>query len=264
MSYQSFLHTYKADSPFFFFFFSVSRARRVVSPDAFYAKLFKLFVYTLPTHTLLRTQTPMLCQSQHGHCPLLLHVLWKLAFTLGWDKANNNTIGMVWWPWQRRREVIKMILTHYFKQTERAPMRGIKGKEEIWQGSTGCSSKEATILCRRNHPAGMKPGWQWDNWVWKASVSTSCLRSTRTFSYATLKTRCRTLKAPPSLCVVLQPSCYSDRLSHQHKVCPKLVLRPSPGPSCSSACWKHEHRHMIDLDYKIIPFSCCQRLAEWC
>lgn len=50
-----------------------------------------------------------------------------------------------------------MILTHYFKQTERAPMRGIKEREEIWQGSMGCSPKEATIFCRRNHPAGMKP-----------------------------------------------------------------------------------------------------------
>lgn len=50
-----------------------------------------------------------------------------------------------------------MVLTHYFKQTERAPMRGIKEREEIWQGSTGCSPKEATIFCRRNHPAGMKP-----------------------------------------------------------------------------------------------------------
>lgn len=30
-------------------------------------------------------------------------------------------------------------------------------REEIWQGSTGCSLKEATVLYSRNHPAGMKP-----------------------------------------------------------------------------------------------------------
>lgn len=34
-------------------------------------------------YTHLRTQTPMLSQSQHGDCLLLLHVLWKLAFMLG-------------------------------------------------------------------------------------------------------------------------------------------------------------------------------------
>lgn len=45
------------------------------------------------------------------------------------ETRQTTTIGMVWWPWQRRREVIKMILTHYFKQTERAPMRGIKERE---------------------------------------------------------------------------------------------------------------------------------------
>lgn len=50
-----------------------------------------------------------------------------------------------------------MVLSHYFKQTERAPMRGIKEREEIWQGSMGCSPKEVTIFYRRNHPAGMKP-----------------------------------------------------------------------------------------------------------
>lgn len=103
-----------------------------------------------------KAQTPVLSQFRHEtiSCPftfpgnLLSH----------WAETKlTKTIGTVWWSWQRTWEVIKMVLTHYFKQTERAPMRGIKEREEIWQGSTGRSPKEAIIFCRRNHPAGMKP-----------------------------------------------------------------------------------------------------------
>jgi len=50
-----------------------------------------------------------------------------------------------------------MVLAHYLKRTERAQIRGLKEREEIWQGSMGCSPKEANIFCSRNHPAGMKP-----------------------------------------------------------------------------------------------------------
>lgn len=75
-----------------------------------------------------------------------------------WAEATlTKTIGRVWWSWQSRWGVIRTVLTHYFKQTERAPMRGIMERDDIWQGSPGCSPKEATIFCRRNHPAGMKP-----------------------------------------------------------------------------------------------------------
>lgn len=54
----------------------------------------------------------------------------KLAFTLGWDQVNTNN-WYVWWSWQSRWEVIKIILTHYFKQTERASMRGIKERGNL-------------------------------------------------------------------------------------------------------------------------------------
>lgn len=121
-----------------------------------------------------------------------------------------------------------MVLTHYFKQSERALMRGMKEREEIWQGSMGCSPREATIFCRRNHPAGMKPVNNSETSEQK-NIHISYLRYTCAFSSAIHKTCCRILKASPSLCLVLQPSRYPEGLSHQHKICPKLVLKPPPG-----------------------------------
>lgn len=48
---------------------------------------------------------------------------------------------------------MKMVLTHYFKQTKRALMREIKERAEIWQGRMGCGPKKATIFCRSSHSA---------------------------------------------------------------------------------------------------------------
>lgn len=146
----------------------------------------------------------------------------------------TETISMVWWSWQRRWDVIKMVLTHYFKQTERAPMRGTKEREEIWQGSMRCSPKEATVFCRRNHPTGMKPVNNSETSEQENIQNISYLRYVCTFSSAMLKTHCRILKASTSLCPVLQLSRYPEWLSHQDKICPKPVLKPFPGLPVSS------------------------------
>lgn len=145
----------------------------------------------------------------------------------------RKTIVTVWWSWQRRPEVIKMVLSHYFKQTERAPTRGIKEREEIWQGSMGCSPKEVTIFYKRNHPAGMKPINNSETSE-QEYTHISYLRDMRAFSSAVLKTCCRILKASPSLCLVLQLCHYPQGQSLQHKICPKLVLKPCPGLTLSS------------------------------
>lgn len=138
-------YTHKIDS-----LFSGSGARAVL-PNALYANVFKLpYHYALYAH--LRAQTSGLCQCWHRDCLLLLHPPRKLAFRLGWDQVNKNNCT-VWWSWQRRWEVMKMVLTHYFKQTKRALMREIKEWVEIWQGSVGCGPEEATIFCRKSHSA---------------------------------------------------------------------------------------------------------------
>lgn len=104
--------------------------------------------YTLPIHiwesrTQCSTRFDMENVSSSSTFPgnLLSH----------WAEATlAKTIGRVWWSWQSRWGVIRTVLTHYFKQTERAPMRGFVERDGIWQGSPGCSPKEATIFCRRN------------------------------------------------------------------------------------------------------------------
>lgn len=120
-----------------------------------------------------------------------------------------------------------MVLTHYFKQTERAPMRGIKEGEEIWQGSMGCSPKEVTIFYRRNQPAGLKPINSETSE--QENIRISYLRYMHTFSFTVLKTCCRILKASPSLCLVLQLCHNPEGQGLRHKICPKLVLKPFSG-----------------------------------
>lgn len=83
--------------------------------------------YTLPIHiwesrTQCSTRFDMENVSSSSTFPgnLLSH----------WAEATlAKTIGRVWWSWQSRWGVIRTVLTHYFKQTERAPMRGIKERE---------------------------------------------------------------------------------------------------------------------------------------
>lgn len=108
-----------------------------------YVEVFKLPYYcALPVHI---KEGRFQCSGDFDMEAVSCFPLRKLAFTLGWDQVNTNN-WYVWWSWQRRWEVIKIVLTHYFKQTERASMRGIKEREEIWQGSPGCSLKEASVL----------------------------------------------------------------------------------------------------------------------
>lgn len=179
----------------------------------------------------------MLCRFQHGDHLLLLHCSQEFCFHTWAEIRLRKTIGTVWWYWQRRREVIKMVLTHYFKQIERAPMRGIKEREEIWQGSMECSPKEVTIFYRRNHPAGLKPINSETSE--QENIRISYLRYMHTYSFAVLKTCCRILKASPSLCLVLQLCRNPGGQSLQRKICPKRVLKPCPGLPVISC---HLHR----------------------
>lgn len=157
------------------------------------------------------------------------------------ETRRTTTIGMVWWPWQRRREVIKMILTHYFKQTERAPMRGIKERErKFGKGAWDVAQKRLLFSAGETIQQGR-------NLVMTVRrLTTKNICEHVVFNIHMHIFLCHT----PDLWKLLQacvwcsshPFIQTGWATRQDMT--QTGLRPSPGPSFSSACWKPEHSHV--------------------